>query len=336
MNPRFRWLGGGILLLIFIGILLPSGARVQRGIVIDAFPATVHALINDPRLALDWSPITDTDPNARLTFSGPPRGVGATVSWQGQVIGQGRRTIVESDPFHRIVYRVDAAGGRDTRSTFELEPAEDGTRLSWTWERAYGFNLPGRYFALLQDRIRGPALERDLDRLAGLAGNLPRADFSKLDVEDMLVDAMDIAYITTRSAPESGAISAAMSDAFFDILGYIDRHGLSEAGPPLSITRAFSGSDLVFDAAIPVRGLNDNAPRTENAVKIGKTYEGSVIRVRHTGAYASLGQTHEKIAAYLAARGIARNGDAWEAYVSDPRRTDESGLLTYIYYPVRN
>ena len=165
---------------------------------------------------------------------------------------------------------------------------------------------------------------------------MPRTDFSDLDVEDIVVQAQDIAYITTRSAPESGAISAAMSDAFFSILGYIDRHGLGEAGAPLSITRSFSGSDLVFDAAIPIRGLTDEAPRAENAVRIGKTYEGPVIKVRHTGSYESLGRTHEKIAAYLAARAIARNGDAWESYVSDPGRTDESGLLTYIYYPVRN
>ena len=43
----------------------------------------------------------------------------------------------------------------------------------------------------------------------------------------------------------------------------------------------------------------------------------------------------EAIAAYLAATGLQRNGDAWESYVSDPDRTDESGLLTYVYYPIR-
>ena len=102
----------------------------------------------------------------------------------------------------------------------------------------------------------------------------------------------------------------------------------------MSITRTFRGSALVFDAAIPVRGLTAATPRNERAVKIGETYAGSVIRAKHIGSYGSLGQTHDKIAAYLAAVGIQRNGDAWESYVSDPTRTVESELLTYIYYPI--
>jgi effector-binding domain-containing protein len=67
---------------------------------------------------------------------------------------------------------------------------------------------------------------------------------------------------------------------------------------------------------------------------VGQSYGGPAIRVAHTGPYGSLARTHEKIAAYLAAYGIERNGDAWESYESDPARTPESDLLTYVYYPV--
>ena len=80
--------------------------------------------------------------------------------------------------------------------------------------------------------------------------------------------------------------------------------------------------------------MGNGAPRGDASVKLGKTYEGPVIRVRHVGSYRSLGRTHDKIAAYLAALGIERNGDAWESYVSDPTRTDGAELLTYVYYPI--
>ena len=69
-------------------------------------------------------------------------------------------------------------------------------------------------------------------------------------------------------------------------------------------------------------------------VRIGETYSGPAIRVRHKGSYRTLGTTHGKIAAYLAALGIKRAGDAWESYVSDPTRVPESELVTYIYYPI--
>jgi effector-binding domain-containing protein len=103
----------------------------------------------------------------------------------------------------------------------------------------------------------------------------------------------------------------------------------------MSIMRGFVGGQLRFDAAIPVRGVSDSTPRDGAAVKLGRTYAGPAIRVRHTGSYRQLGVTHRKIAAYLAALGLERNGDGWETYVSDPTRVPESELLTDIYYPVR-
>ena len=69
--------------------------------------------------------------------------------------------------------------------------------------------------------------------------------------------------------------------------------------------------------------------------KLANTYSGPAIRVRHSGSYRQLGTTHRKIAAYLAALGLERNGDAWETYISDPTRVPEAELLTDIYYPVR-
>ena len=69
-------------------------------------------------------------------------------------------------------------------------------------------------------------------------------------------------------------------------------------------------------------------------MRIGTTYAGNVIRVRHVGSYRTLGATHRKIGAYLATLGIERAGAAWESYVSDPTKVPESELVTYVYYPI--
>ena len=210
------------------------------------------------------------------------------------------------------------------------------TRVDWRYEIDHGFNLVGRYFGLVQGFIFGAEQEEGLMRLKELAENLPHADFSDIAIEQIIVEAADIAYLRTTSIPEATAISEAMGAAYFSVLSFIDEYGLYDAGAPLSITRTFSGSELVFDAAIPVRGLTAATPRTGESVKIGKTYAGAVIRVKHIGPYRTLGRTHDKIAAYLAALGIERNGDAWESYISDPTRTDEAELLTYVYYPIHH
>jgi len=334
---KILWSSGGfVLLVIVVGIFLPSRSQVERDILIDAHAATIFALLNDYRQVSKWSPTLAGDPNARIDLSGPPRGVGASIYWDGHIIGQGRQTIIESTPYEKITAQFELGDQASATAAFSLSSEEAMTRVAWLHESDHGFNLVGRYFGLVQGSIIGAEQEEGLARLKELAENLPRGDFSDIEIEQIVVEASDIAYLRTTSIPEATAISEAMGEAYFSVLNFIDEYGLDDAGAPLSITREFSGSELVFDAAIPVRGLSAATPRTGEAVKIGRTYAGPVIRVKHIGSYRTLGRTHDKIAAYLAALGIEQNGYAWESYISDPIRTDEADLLTYVYYPIRH
>jgi len=323
-----------IVLLVMVGLALPRYSRVEVTVRIDANPATVFALVNDfHRIGL-WSSLTDTDPNARIVYSGPVRGVGATLTWDGPIIGTGNEVIVESQPFRHVSTSVTAAGDGESRSWFDVAGGDGETAVSWGLETDCGYNVAARYVALmLKNAIRRDHAEA-LARLRDLAESLPVADFSDLEIEQITVAATRIAYLPTTSIPEPAAISEAMGDAYFAILNFIDEHGLQEDGAPMSITRSYSGAELMFDAAIPVRGIGDAAPGDGAAVKLGETYAGPVIRVKHIGPYRTLGATHQKILSYLAALGIRRAGDAWESYVSDPTKVPEAELLTYVYYPI--
>lgn len=335
MQKVFHGIAALIVLLILVGLALPRHARVDVETRIEAHPATVFALVNDFRRFSLWSPWFETDPNARIVYSGPARGVGATITWDGAIIGTGTQTITASRPFEYVEAAINLGESGEARFWFDLTGDNGTTTVTWNFETDYGFNIVGRYFA----RMLAGVVRRDyaagLARLKDLAETLPGADFSDIEIEHIVVAATDIAYLPTTSVPEPAAISEAMGAAYFSILGFIDEQGLSEAGAPLSIMRSFSGSELLFDAAIPVRGISESTPRGGATVRIGKTYAGNVIRVRHVGSYRSLGTTHRKIVSYLAALGIERAGDAWESYVSDPTRVSESELLTYVYYPVR-
>jgi effector-binding domain-containing protein len=325
---------GFIALLVLVGLALPRHARVQVQTQIDSNPATVFALANDFHRYTVWSPWLDTDPNARVVYSGPVRGVGATMTWDGAIVGTGTQSITVSDPFVRIEMAINPGESGEARTWFDFVADNGMTSTTWTFETDYGYNVVGRYFALVLAGIIRRDYTKGLENLKNLAETLPRADFGDLEIEQITVEAADIAYLSATSIPEPAAMSEAMGDAYFEVLSFIDEHQLAEAGAPLSITRSFSGARLRFDAAIPVRGISESTPRDSAGVKIGKTYAGKVIRVRHVGSYQSLGATHLKIAAYLAALGIERAGDAWESYVSDPTKVPESELLTYVYYPI--
>jgi effector-binding domain-containing protein len=174
-----------------------------------------------------------------------------------------------------------------------------------------------------------------LVQLKELAESLPAADFSDLDVEHIVVSATDIAYLSTASSPDPAAIADALRIAYFRVLTFIDKNDLALDGAPLSITRNFNGAELAFDAGIPILGLTDATPRAGAGVKIGATYAGPVLRIKHIGSYKLLTDSHNKVSAYLAALGIERNGAVWESYVSDPGKVQERNLLTYLYYPIR-
>jgi hypothetical protein len=330
----FYGIVGFIVLLVLVGLALPRHARVQVDIRIDANPATVFALANDFHRFTLWSPWLDTDPNARIVYSGPLRGVGASMTWDGAIIGTGTQLIKASEAFEHIEMAINPGESGEARAWFDFAADNGATIATWTFETDYGYNVVGRYFAMVLAGVVRRDYTKGLESLKDLAETLPRADFSDIEIEQIIVEATQIAYLPATSIPEPAAISAAMGDAYFAILIFIDEHHLAEAGAPLSITRSFSGARLQFDAGIPVRGVSDSTPRDGTGVKIGETYSGKVIRVRHVGSYQSLGTTHRKIAAYLAALGIERAGDTWESYVSDPTKVPESELLTYVYYPI--
>ena len=70
-----------------------------------------------------------------------------------------------------------------------------------------------------------------------MAEGLPKADFSDMEIEHIVVEATDIAFQATSSVPEAAAISDAMGRAYFNILGFIDENNLQiddrPAIPPL-------------------------------------------------------------------------------------------------------
>lgn len=323
------------MLLIIIGLALPGVHRTQVSTEIDAHPATVFALLNDFRRLALWSPMFESDPNVDVQYSGSSTGVGATMTWNGTIAGSGTQTIVESDPHKHIGIIMSPGEPGEAESWFDLAPGSGTTIVTWVYEADYGINIIGRFFASMLGSVVARDYKNGLANLKELAESLPTTDFSDLQVEHLAVASTEIAYRSTSSPPDSAAISEAMDDAFFEILNFINAQALTVAGAPLSITRTFSGAELVFDAAIPVRGVNESTPRDGPTVKIGFTYEGPVIRVKHIGPYRSLTRTHRKISAYLAAHGIERNGAAWESYVTDPGEVPEQDLLTYVFYPIK-
>ena len=179
---------GFIAVLFLIGLALPRHAVVETSIRTDAPPATVFALVNDFRHVSLWTTRYDADPNVRLVYRGPRRGVGATVSWDSALIGSGTEVIVESRPFESVVTTVNPGEPGESSNRYRITAAGTGTMLTWRFETDYGFNVLARFMALLVRGVLEKELADGIENLAALAESQPRTDVSDIEARTRTAD----------------------------------------------------------------------------------------------------------------------------------------------------
>lgn len=165
----FIGLVGLCLTLCAVGLLLPSSVRVERSILIERPPAAVFAELDDPSRFNAWSPWYGIDPNAKYDFSGPSRGVGATLTWSGNSeVGAGSQRIIASVPDSRIDVALEFSGFGTATASYLLEPEANGTRLRWVYQSEFGLNPAMRWLGLFMDGWVGPDYEKGLAKLKAL------------------------------------------------------------------------------------------------------------------------------------------------------------------------
>ena len=159
-----------IALLLVIGLLLPSGFKVQRSMQIAAPASKIYPLVADPRQWKQWTVWNRRDPAMQMTYSGAASGVGAKWSWQSKTEGNGEMEFIAAVPNERIDYTLAFPEfGMNSRGQLLLVPEGGGTRVTWTNEGDMGGSPINRYFGLLMDRMVGPDFEGGLTNLKGLA-----------------------------------------------------------------------------------------------------------------------------------------------------------------------
>jgi uncharacterized protein YndB with AHSA1/START domain len=159
-----------IALLLGIGLLLPSGFKVQRSVVVNAPAARVYPLIADPRQWKNWAVWNQRDPAMQMQYSGPDSGTGAKWSWQSKTEGNGAMEFTAAVPDKHITYALSFPDmGMTSRGQLRLIPDGAGTRVTWTNEGDMGSNPVNRYFGLVMDRMIGPDFEAGLANLKAAA-----------------------------------------------------------------------------------------------------------------------------------------------------------------------
>ncbi len=326
-----------LILLVVVGLMLPSTAKVERSIRIDSPTCTVYSLVNGFQSFNKWSPWFALDPDARYSYEGPVAGPGAKISWfsENPNLGSGSQTIVENDPDKLVRLELDFGRQGKAKSYFRLEPEGAATSLTWGFETDFGYDLPGRYYGLFFDSMVGGDYARGLENLKNLAESLPRANWcaSEITVEEVVP--FNFAYFSGSSAAAHEEIEKALAAAYREVQRFMRNNGLRQNGPPICVTLKHTAEDYRFEAGIPVDRIPAREPQEGAPVQIRSSYGGTVVRAIHRGSYAAIPETYAKIEAFMAAHNMEEGTLPWEQYVSDPATTPEAERVTNVYYPVK-
>jgi uncharacterized protein YndB with AHSA1/START domain len=150
----------------------PNSFSITRSAVLPAPPEALFAQVDDFHAWRAWSPWEGLDPALQRSYDGPAAGVGARYAWSGNgKAGAGSMMIRESVPASRLVLDLIFTRPMPAHNSteFRFEPAEGGTRVTWTMT---GTNkLMGKLFAAFVnvDAMVGKSFEQGLAKLGEVA-----------------------------------------------------------------------------------------------------------------------------------------------------------------------
>lgn len=347
------------LVLLAVGLFLPSKVHVERSTWIDAPPANVFTLLNGFNRFNDWSPWAELDPEAEYRYEGPEAGVGATMHWTGDdSVGSGWQMITAVEPYSRIEMELDFGPEGTARTAYHLAPEAGGTQVTWAMDVDFGWDLIGRYMGLMFDRWVGSDYEKGLASLKALAESLPKHDLAGAEVEVVPIEPISVVMLSGETSHDLDDVEAALHEAYTRLERHMAEQRMAPAGPPMAIAREWSNDRYVFDAALPYRrestqpGREDSAPaagglpgnadpdrgdarfRLADDIHAGMTPGGRAARIVHAGPHEALADSWNRLETFMALRGLETAGDPWEVYVTDPADVPAAELVTHIFWPV--
>jgi uncharacterized protein YndB with AHSA1/START domain len=161
-----------VALFIIVVALRPADFRVTRSAAMAAPPEQVFLQVNVLRNWEAWNPWRKMDPQCKMTYDGPPAGVGASYAWAGNnQVGEGRNTITESQPNQRVRFRLEFEKPMKATNTAEFTFQPDGDQTIVTWTMSGKNNFVGKVFGLIVDcdKMCGSQFEKGLAQMKSLA-----------------------------------------------------------------------------------------------------------------------------------------------------------------------
>ncbi|HMK72922.1 MAG TPA: SRPBCC family protein [Myxococcaceae bacterium] len=161
-----------IVALVVIIATRPGSFRVVRSATMAAPAAVVYAQIADFHRWDAWSPWAKLDPSMKVSFSGPASGPGAGYAWVGNdKVGEGKMLITGARPGQEVDIQLDflKPWQATNATTFVLEPAGPGTKVTWSMSGESNFMAKAMSLVMDMDAMIGKDFEKGLSQMGTVA-----------------------------------------------------------------------------------------------------------------------------------------------------------------------
>ena len=156
-----------ILLLVVIGVLLPSSYHVERSINIKRSSKMIFPYLNNLQKWSSWTSLNaNKDYSLELEFTGSNQGIGSELSYRGDKLGKGKIKIIDNELNDHVTFSLLINNRFNTAGNIMIESiSETESEVIITLDGDVGFHLPNRYIILMMNNIAGSLFDESLNRL---------------------------------------------------------------------------------------------------------------------------------------------------------------------------
>ena len=305
--------------------------KVMRSIEIEAPPERVFDAVSDYATWTVWSPWLCAEPDAAVTISQDSNSVGSVYAWRGEIVGQGEIEHQKLVPGKLIEDEIRFLKPFKSTSQvkFEIEPAGQGTKLSWhmlgslPWFMFFMNSMFERFISM--DYERGLKMLKEWIETGAVASKTTIRGTETVGPYKV---------IGVRKSCQLDSIGPSMTAAFAEAEQKFQQHQLPQGGEGVSIYHSMNLKTKVFEYTSGfVVPESTNVPPGMGGWSLPRT---KALAVEHIGSYHHLGN------AWSAANQFARfkrlklaKCEGFEVYRNSPKETAPAELHTDIYLPLK-
>ncbi|MFY0253104.1 GyrI-like domain-containing protein [Chitinophaga sp. 30R24] len=324
----------GIILFIALALIffVPTHIHVERTVEIEAPVAIVWNDIVKFQKFNEWSPWKEMDSTAKFTISGDDGSLGATDSWKGSKIGEGKLQHLALEPFKSVIQKLTFITPFPAESDVYFHLFEDAgkTRVVWGFDMYY--KRPQNVMTLFMKGAMQSDFDQGLSNLKSMAEAEVKGPGTPNGI-DVAVREMDFpatTYVAIRKIVPISRIADYYRSNLERIYNAAQQANL-QPGVPCGIFFTWDVQQQQTDmaAAIPV----PEGSKPTRGCEIITLPAAQAAYADYYGPYSKIANAHVAIEKFIADKGRKIEPPVIEMYVVDPdKERDSSKWLTKVIY----